>query len=63
MKLLTLDRWAAFNLEKWGKEMGMNLSSAAEQMAVARARRRAGKWRGGEEGIADLVAVRVTARD
>ena len=50
MKLLTLDRWAAFNLEKWGKEMGMNLSSAAEEMAVARARRRAGKWRGGEEG-------------
>ena len=48
MKLLTLDRWAAFNLEKWWKEMGMNLSSAAEEMAVARV---VEQENCGEEGI------------
>ena len=54
MKLLTLDGWAAFNLDKWCKGVVMNLSSAAERkrkMAVRRARveqemeGRGGRWR------------------
>ena len=40
MKLLTLDRWGAANLDKWWKTMGMNSSSGEEteeKMEMSRA--------------------------
>ena len=66
MKLLTLDGWAAFARRRRGDELELRGGEEEENGGPSRARRagNGGEGREVEEDMgADLVAVRVTARD
>ena len=64
IKLLTLDRWGASNLDKWWKKNWMN-SSSGRGKREKWSRSRAGKMEGREEEDIEeaLVPARITGRD